>query len=82
MACTFLHTSRQKINLDFVIGKVFYLKMYWQLARLTYSSYSFILAGKAADSRILRAVLDDPDQNFPQIPEGLITPIIFMASNY
>jgi hypothetical protein len=30
----------------------------------------------------LRAVLDDPDQNFPQIPEGLITPIIFMASNY
>lgn len=27
--------------------------------------------GSAADSRVLRAVLDDPDQNFPQIPEGL-----------
>ncbi|KAF3942815.1 hypothetical protein CMV_030559, partial [Castanea mollissima] len=26
--------------------------------------------GSAADSRVLRAVLDDPDQNFPQIPEG------------
>lgn len=37
--------------------------------------------GSVADSRILRAVLDDPDQNFPQIPEGLITPIISMSSN-
>ena len=27
--------------------------------------------GSAADSRVLRAVLDDPDQNFPQISEGL-----------
>lgn len=27
--------------------------------------------GSAADSRVLRAVLNDPDQNFPQIPEGL-----------
>ncbi|KAK2989299.1 hypothetical protein RJ640_026682 [Escallonia rubra] len=26
--------------------------------------------GSAADSRVLRAVLDDPDQNFPQIPEA------------
>lgn len=26
--------------------------------------------GSVADSRILRAVLDDPDQNFPHIPEG------------
>ncbi|GAV85037.1 DDE_4 domain-containing protein [Cephalotus follicularis] len=26
--------------------------------------------GAAADSRVLRAVLDDPDQNFPPIPEG------------
>ncbi|KAK6912240.1 Harbinger transposase-derived nuclease domain [Dillenia turbinata] len=26
--------------------------------------------GAAADSRVLRAVLDDPDQNFPLIPEG------------
>ncbi|XP_071915638.1 uncharacterized protein [Coffea arabica] len=26
--------------------------------------------GSVADSRILKAVLDDPDQNFPQIPEG------------
>ncbi|KAK9167730.1 hypothetical protein Scep_002921 [Stephania cephalantha] len=26
--------------------------------------------GSAADSRILRAVLEDPDQNFPLIPEG------------
>ncbi|CAK9154795.1 unnamed protein product [Ilex paraguariensis] len=26
--------------------------------------------GSAEDSRVLRAVLDDPDQNFPQIPEG------------
>ncbi|XP_019055133.1 PREDICTED: putative nuclease HARBI1 [Nelumbo nucifera] len=26
--------------------------------------------GSAADSRVLRAVLDDPDQNFPHIPEG------------
>ncbi|XP_031268757.1 putative nuclease HARBI1 isoform X3 [Pistacia vera] len=26
--------------------------------------------GSAADSRVLRAVLDDPDQNFPSIPEG------------
>ncbi|KAA8522645.1 hypothetical protein F0562_012992 [Nyssa sinensis] len=26
--------------------------------------------GSAADSRVLRAVLNDPDQNFPQIPEG------------
>ncbi|XP_059656218.1 uncharacterized protein LOC132303127 isoform X2 [Cornus florida] len=26
--------------------------------------------GSAADSRVLRAVLDDPDQNFPQIPQG------------
>ncbi|KAM7513853.1 hypothetical protein LguiA_003436 [Lonicera macranthoides] len=26
--------------------------------------------GSAADSRVLRAVLDDPDQNFPEIPEG------------
>lgn len=28
--------------------------------------------GSAADSRVLRAVLDDPDQNFPQIPEGCL----------
>ena len=28
--------------------------------------------GSVTDSRVLRAVLDDPDQNFPQIPEGLI----------
>lgn len=27
--------------------------------------------GSAADSRVLRAVLDDPDQNFPHLPEGL-----------
>lgn len=27
--------------------------------------------GSVADSRVLRAVLDDPDQNFPQIPKGL-----------
>ncbi|PSR88066.1 Nuclease [Actinidia chinensis var. chinensis] len=26
--------------------------------------------GSVTDSRVLRAVLDDPDQNFPQIPEG------------
>lgn len=26
--------------------------------------------GSATDSRVLRAVLDDPDQNFPPIPEG------------
>ncbi|XP_018809321.1 uncharacterized protein LOC108982383 isoform X2 [Juglans regia] len=26
--------------------------------------------GSAADSRVLRAVLDDPDQNFPRLPEG------------
>ncbi|KAL5566317.1 hypothetical protein UlMin_029481 [Ulmus minor] len=26
--------------------------------------------GSAADSRVLRAVLDDPDQNFPQIQQG------------
>ncbi|XP_009761014.1 uncharacterized protein LOC107801074 [Nicotiana tabacum] len=26
--------------------------------------------GSASDSRVLRAVLDDPDQNFPPIPEG------------
>ncbi|XP_050208076.1 uncharacterized protein LOC126657432 isoform X2 [Mercurialis annua] len=26
--------------------------------------------GSAADSRVLRAVLEDPDQNFPRIPEG------------
>lgn len=26
--------------------------------------------GSVADSRVLRAVLDDPDQNFPHIPEG------------
>lgn len=26
--------------------------------------------GSAVDSRVLRAVLDDPDQNFPPIPEG------------
>ncbi|KAL3528184.1 hypothetical protein ACH5RR_012840 [Cinchona calisaya] len=26
--------------------------------------------GSVADSRVLRAVLDDPDQNFPQIPGG------------
>lgn len=26
--------------------------------------------GSAADSRVLRAVLDDPEQNFPPIPEG------------
>lgn len=26
--------------------------------------------GSVADSRVLRAVLDDPDQNFPPIPEG------------
>ncbi|KAK4840180.1 hypothetical protein QYF36_001770 [Acer negundo] len=26
--------------------------------------------GSAPDSRVLRAVLDDPNQNFPQIPEG------------
>lgn len=28
--------------------------------------------GSVTDSHVLRAVLDDPDQNFPQIPEGLI----------
>ncbi|KAL7089961.1 hypothetical protein ACP275_12G009600 [Erythranthe tilingii] len=26
--------------------------------------------GSAADSRVLRAVLNDPDQNFPQVPQG------------
>ena len=26
--------------------------------------------GSASDSRVLQAVLDDPDQNFPPIPEG------------
>lgn len=26
--------------------------------------------GSAADSRVLRAVLNDPDQNFPPVPEG------------
>ncbi|XP_028793310.1 uncharacterized protein LOC114760549 [Neltuma alba] len=26
--------------------------------------------GSVTDSRVLRAVLDDPDQNFPQVPEG------------
>ncbi|KAH6813320.1 hypothetical protein C2S51_022338 [Perilla frutescens var. frutescens] len=26
--------------------------------------------GSVADSRVLRAVLSDPDQNFPQVPEG------------
>ncbi|KAJ9177071.1 hypothetical protein P3X46_012323 [Hevea brasiliensis] len=26
--------------------------------------------GSAPDSRVLRAVLDDPDQNFPHVPEG------------
>ncbi|XP_038705743.1 uncharacterized protein LOC120001469 isoform X2 [Tripterygium wilfordii] len=26
--------------------------------------------GSVADSRVLRAVLDDPDQNFPHVPEG------------
>ncbi|KAF6167107.1 hypothetical protein GIB67_041362 [Kingdonia uniflora] len=26
--------------------------------------------GSAADSHVLRTVLDDPDQNFPQVPEG------------
>ncbi|KAI4351928.1 hypothetical protein L6164_006227 [Bauhinia variegata] len=26
--------------------------------------------GSAADFRVLRAVLEDPDQNFPQLPEG------------
>ncbi|XP_027358471.1 uncharacterized protein LOC113867380 isoform X3 [Abrus precatorius] len=26
--------------------------------------------GSVTDSRVLRAVLDDPDQNFPQIPQG------------
>lgn len=32
--------------------------------------------GSAADSRVLRAVLSDPDQNFPQIPEGgFFTPV-------
>jgi len=30
--------------------------------------------GSAADSRVLRAVLDDPDQNFPIIPEGSLPP--------
>lgn len=33
--------------------------------------------GSAADSRVLRAVLDDPDQNFPQIPKGLDIYTIF-----
>lgn len=37
--------------------------------------------GSAADSRVLRAVLDDPDQNFPQIPQGchpmLLIEIVF-----
>lgn len=26
--------------------------------------------GSVADSRVLRAVLSDPDQNFPKVPEG------------
>lgn len=26
--------------------------------------------GSVTDSRVLTAVLDDPDQNFPQIPQG------------
>ena len=29
--------------------------------------------GSVADSRLSRAVLDDPDQNFPSIPEGSLT---------
>lgn len=28
--------------------------------------------GSVTDSRVLRAVLDDPDQNFPPIPEGVV----------
>lgn len=31
--------------------------------------------GSVTDSRVLRAVLDDPDQNFPQIPQGLFVSI-------
>lgn len=33
--------------------------------------------GSAADSRVLRAVLDDPDQNFPHIPEGFMFDLSF-----
>lgn len=33
--------------------------------------------GSAADSRVLRAVLDDPDQNFPIIPEGSLALFLF-----
>ncbi|CAK9154796.1 unnamed protein product [Ilex paraguariensis] len=47
MACTSLHMYQPKINLGFVIKKVFYHKMCWQLAHLTSSLYSFILDGKA-----------------------------------
>lgn len=36
--------------------------------------------GSAEDSRVLRAVLNDPDQNFPQITEGffILFPFKFM----
>lgn len=33
--------------------------------------------GSAADSRVLRAVLDDPDQNFPHISEGFTFYLFF-----
>lgn len=37
--------------------------------------------GSAADSRVLRAVLDDPDQNFPRLPEGLTKQCYFSNKN-
>jgi len=47
MACMFLHINQPRTNLDFVIRKVFYHKIFWPLAHLTCSLYLFIRAGKA-----------------------------------
>ncbi|KAJ6927004.1 hypothetical protein NC651_011178 [Populus alba x Populus x berolinensis] len=47
MECMILHIYQPRTNLDFVIRKVFYHKIFWPFAHLTSSFYLFIRAGKA-----------------------------------
>jgi hypothetical protein len=38
--------------------------------------------GSVSDSRVLKAVLDDPDQNFPQIPQGTLALCLWSRIHY
>ncbi|KAL0307017.1 UNVERIFIED_CONTAM: hypothetical protein Sradi_6119000 [Sesamum radiatum] len=69
-ACIFQHMFQRRISLGFATEGVLSQTC---LACTFDLQFIFVYPGwegSAADSRVLRAVLSDPDQNFPQVPEG------------